>query len=419
VDKNSKKKELNMIKVTKSLKEWAVKNCAAASDASDAEIRKLVAKAYAEGKISDEDLENLSKDTGASQNEALTLLKELVTHVKGGGTQTTTQQKSTEEAEAPKGNKSSTDNGVSNIADLVKSTTENTIKALADAGAFGSGTRTKAPAISQEGPEPVKLFTMTSEEMLPANNTRVRVVGALESYDHSKSYAVYPENCKHAHLRGQQVTSGENGRSLSHSSQADKAVIGSYFKFMVNAACKKSGDAVPHCYRMTEKDHSIVQYAIHEMPFTGVIGYNENNGLAKHSIFNDKLTDVQIKALIDDSVSGGLEAAPIVFDDAFILTPLLNGEIFPLVRVINLPRGRRVEGFSMSNPTLGSGREGTDIPLFFIPRLEFLSYQSCLRRPGTCRWPRQSYRRSPGLDSFSANQSAALRRSDYRDECNF
>ena len=48
-----------------------------------------------------------------------------------------------------------------------------------------------------------------------------------------------------------------------------------------------------------------------------------------------------VKTLIDDATSGGLEAAPIVFDDMVIQTPLLNGELFPLVTTVPLDRGRR------------------------------------------------------------------------------
>ena len=68
---------------------------------------------------------------------------------------------------------------------------------------------------------------------------------------------------------------------------------------------------------------------------------------------------------MDDNTSGGLEAVPIVFDDAVILTPVLTGELFPLVKLVNIPRGRRIEGFSVGNPTITSGTaEGSSISLF-------------------------------------------------------
>jgi len=72
-----------------------------------------------------------------------------------------------------------------------------------------------------------------------------------------------------------------------------------------------------------------------------------------------------IKALIDDTTSGGLEAAPIVFDDKIIETPLLYGELYPMVNVVPLSRGRRIEGVNTGTVT-GSwgGYDDTAISLF-------------------------------------------------------
>jgi HK97 family phage major capsid protein len=55
---------------------------------------------------------------------------------------------------------------------------------------------------------------------------------------------------------------------------------------------------------------------------------------------------------------------PIFFDDMLITTPLLHSELFPKVKVVNITRGRRIEGASMSNVTLGAATEGTAITLF-------------------------------------------------------
>ena len=69
-----------------------------------------------------------------------------------------------------------------------------------------------------------------------------------------------------------------------------------------------------------------------------------------------------VKALLDDSTSGGLELAPISFDDDIIQFPLLNNELLPLVDLKPVARGRRIEGGSLGNPTVewgvGDGTEG-------------------------------------------------------------
>ena len=67
---------------------------------------------------------------------------------------------------------------------------------------------------------------------------------------------------------------------------------------------------------------------------------------------------------MDDATSGGLEIAPISFDNALIVIPVLFGEFFPSVNVVNITRGRRIEGGSVASVTINSGgADGTNIPL--------------------------------------------------------
>jgi HK97 family phage major capsid protein len=71
------------------------------------------------------------------------------------------------------------------------------------------------------------------------------------------------------------------------------------------------------------------------------------------------------KALLDDATSGGLEVVPIWFDEAIVQFPLLYGELFPFVDRVEVPRGRRIEGASIDNPTLTWGTaEGTALSAF-------------------------------------------------------
>jgi HK97 family phage major capsid protein len=72
-----------------------------------------------------------------------------------------------------------------------------------------------------------------------------------------------------------------------------------------------------------------------------------------------------VKALLDDATSGGLEITPIAFDDSIVTFPLLHGELFPHVDVRDLPRGRRVEGGSVGNPTISWGEgDNSEVSLF-------------------------------------------------------
>ena len=56
--------------------------------------------------------------------------------------------------------------------------------------------------------------------------------------------------------------------------------------------------------------------------------------------------------LLDDTTSGGLEVSPIFFDADVTVTPLLTGELLPMVDLKPISRGRRIEAGSVSHPTV-------------------------------------------------------------------
>lgn len=194
---------------------------------------------------------------------------------------------------------------------------------------------------------------------------QVRVIPALERYDSSRTKAVMPETTGNGIPRknaGAAVFS-ESGRALSHPSERDKAVIGSVFKWMIAGGSERRD--IPRALRMTDHDKEIVKYALHELPWTGIIRGEGTEDQGAMKVENQKLTDFQRKGLLDDSTSGGTEAVPVVFDDAVILTPLLFGELYPDVNVVPVSRGRKIDGFSMLNPTMTWGTaEGTAITPF-------------------------------------------------------
>lgn len=72
-----------------------------------------------------------------------------------------------------------------------------------------------------------------------------------------------------------------------------------------------------------------------------------------------------VKALLDDSTSGGQELVPIWFDDMLVTFPLLHSELFPYVEIREVPRSSRVEAASLGNPTVSWGTsEGSAFTLF-------------------------------------------------------
>jgi HK97 family phage major capsid protein len=199
----------------------------------------------------------------------------------------------------------------------------------------------------------------------------LRQKSPLERYSAVKSEARWPGNHKHPDLRNKRVTAPGaegwgTGRPLDTPSQQDKAVVGAYMKWV--KASLLGRDAPASC-RMTDHDWELVHYMVHQLPWTGYVGADAEGGGAP--VHEEKLADVfyrglpGTKAILDDSTSGGIQAAPIVVDDALIIQPLLFGELFPLITVVNLARGRRIHQATLGRPTLTSGTpEGTPISLF-------------------------------------------------------
>lgn len=192
----------------------------------------------------------------------------------------------------------------------------------------------------------------------------VEVKSVAANYSSTKSAAHYPDfthrGVRHP-LAGQQVK--ENDRSIDQSSELDEAINGAWVKFMLGSSAK--GQPLPRGLRMTEHDRQLVEYALHESKFVGVINGEGSESEGSISVKGRKLSASEVKAVLDDGTSGGLEVAPITFDDAIIMIPILRGEFFPNVNVKTITRGRRVEGGVIGNVTLSSGgADNIAIPLF-------------------------------------------------------
>jgi HK97 family phage major capsid protein len=198
-------------------------------------------------------------------------------------------------------------------------------------------------------------------------DVHIRQIDAIESYARTKTAMTFPDMTTKGRrhpLAGQRVYEGtESGerRYIDAPCEADLAVCGAFLKFMISSQNPRA----PRQFKMTDHDKDLLWYAMHNMKWGGVLRGDCTSVDGAIGVKNRLLTDHERKALIDDSSSGGLEIAPIVFDDAVIETPYLTGELFPLVTVIPLTRGRRIEGASISTVTLTSGgADASAIALF-------------------------------------------------------
>lgn len=211
---------------------------------------------------------------------------------------------------------------------------------------------------------------ITPENVLlkATGNTRVKVLSAAETYSKTTKQALYPER---SGLKGEGTPHLLAGRpaqfgkfNLDHPSELAKAIGGAYFKWCVKSQAALTGTSVPTALQMNQHEKDLLLYALNEERWSGLVkGTCTDSGALK--VPRRKLSEFEIKAVLDDTVSGGIEISPVVFDDAIILTPVLYGELFPYVNMQNVSKGRRIKGGSMLNPTFTSGiAEGTAVQPF-------------------------------------------------------
>lgn len=235
-----------------------------------------------------------------------------------------------------------------------------------------------APAPAAQAPQPasgdgvngdgtIPLASKAIAGATPYSESAPRIKSVVEQFDDTKTAATYDHSpkawLKH-HFGGKRLTTGEDGYALDMPTERQKAIAGAWFKHQIVSSYKSQGKAVPHEFQLTELDVKLFEYAMHECRFVGPTGVSDGNQDGRGWLQKSKLNDMTRKALLDDVLSGGLEAVPIEFDSLAIITPLLTGELLPLVTMRPATR-RRIEGFAVGNPTMNWGvADGTTIPVF-------------------------------------------------------
>jgi HK97 family phage major capsid protein len=327
-----------MLVITSDLKAHMQKEFAVAADASDDVIRKAVGEAIAAGKLAPEKLREL---TVVKASEAEQRVKSMIASEIGT-------------ALAP-------------FAELLKS------QKPAQPDTTGTApTETKsappaappAPAANPAAPSPVKAYALAGQAVtFEKSEDSIRVKSVVEQFSDTRTAATWDKSANPYMAKafgGKPVASHVDGLpySIDMPTERQKAIAGAWFKNMALKLLRREGRAIQPHMELKEIDRQLLQHAVHECRFIGEVpGHGELDGEKLHN-------DLWRKAVLDDSTSGGLEAVPIEFDAAVILTPLLSGELFPLVSITNVSR-RRIEATKIGNPTMSWGTgEGTAIPLF-------------------------------------------------------
>lgn len=327
------------MKFTPKLKGWLLENTDIEADASDSDFRDAAAEALTRDAAEGEELtsallEKLTADEDADKGN--TLLSAL-TAISDG--QKLLLEKLAEKNEPVKSNEKGKDSNKPPETDIAGNKNGWFENALSGGGDNSFG--------NSSGAE------------------NVRLKGAHESYSGTKSAAIYPDRDRRGRrylYAGQRVfEGGDTGkRYIDEASELETAQSGAYLKWVLSKGGTRKD--IPWQFRMTDHDRDLMNYTLRNSTWGGTLS---EPGGTEHNLSGQRLTELQIKAIGDEAVSGGLAMAPIFFDDQVILTPLLHGELFPLVNLVNITRGRRIESATIGNPTMAwGGGDDTAVALF-------------------------------------------------------
>lgn len=220
---------------------------------------------------------------------------------------------------------------------------------------------TKAPAKPEKTPDDQNPADVFQKAALAAEKTdpNLRVKAASEWYDGTKSGCVWQkEQDKGEYQAGKPAFiwegsgfGGAHPRYIDNPSQKELAKMAAFLKW-------KIGQDIPELRRpLNDHETDLLNEAVHKDRWIGDLG--------KSYLGRRQLKEFETKAVLDESgASQGDQAVPEYFDDAIIRTPLLHGELFPYVEVVNVPRGSSADGFTIGTPTFVSTASGSAITPF-------------------------------------------------------
>lgn len=185
--------------------------------------------------------------------------------------------------------------------------------------------------------------TATVSKLYGLSAGTVRIKGEKERYDATRPVL------KHTRT-GMPVE--VNGREAVGASELDLAKAGAYFR------AKMLAEGVS-CRPLSDHEKGLLADMVENDEWSGEHAGQWVEDVSLRSLGYD------VKApILNDLVSGGAHLVPEAFDRVVVTYPLLTGELFPHVTLLETNRDR-VTGAAMGNPTLTWGTpENTAMPLF-------------------------------------------------------
>lgn len=371
------------MKLTQKLKSWAVKHADVKADASETVFKKAIADALLNDDLSATKFTELSK---TEDDEEVSGVKSMLQSL-GSSIGKLTEALVADDDNGDKAAKPKTDNTTLNGAGKPSKVD---VPVANDEGDSMAEVNSRGEPDADDKHEPPKKSVTTKGNAVPTplekmvasmatpgsfhddgseKSLSVRVKNAAEQYSSTKSALHFPQvnaQGKPHPFAGRPVKdytdANAGGHAIDNPSERDKAVAGAYAKFLVATA--KFGSKSQALHMLPQHDRELLFYALENEKWGGTTDALSAHG-GDENIKHRRLTPNEQKAVIDDGTSGGTEAAPIVFDDMVIQTPLLHGELYPLVNTIPVDRGRRVHAFATANVTSSwGGVDDSNISLF-------------------------------------------------------
>ena len=317
------------MRITEMLKTWLIEKYGIAKNATDEEFKAKAAEALTNGDLTAEKLVELTTEPEEKEADEFMKRFDALTKQVGGLVEALSTQKETpaeEKKETPTEEK--------------KETT------------------TQRPASPMEK----AISTLGGYPQDEEKSVEIRVKEAVECYDGTRKSMVFPEKSRKG---GRNPLAGEpvyyNGEQYQSVSERDKALVGVWLKFHLGTSAVRGALGAQRTWDgFSDHEKSLFAHLAEKGDWYQYQGDQETKTKGYRGAHSTGL-----KALIDDSTSGGTEAAPIVFDDMVIEEPLLYGELYPLVNTVPLNRGRRVEGVAVETVTSSwGGVDDTAISLF-------------------------------------------------------
>lgn|GEM_PF-1235172 len=185
------------------------------------------------------------------------------------------------------------------------------------------------------------MTTAAADTKLPSTKevfSNVRVKHASESYSRTKSVACHVKSGKPVQWMG---------RDVETPSQLDIAKLGAFLKW------RASRDRLD--ISLTDHDRQLVDEMINKDAWCGEIG-------GRH--FAELTDNSKVKALLSDSGTGGQQLNPVWFDEAVVTYPLLKGELFPYIDLVDMPRSNTAQAAGLNNVSVTWGTaEGTALTM--------------------------------------------------------